>query len=77
LLGQRHSPGQAVEQLRADLVLQYRDLSGDSRLRVPQCSGGGGDRAVVGNRAEHFQEVSIHVAMLTTNSKHAKHSLVA
>ena len=50
--GEAHSARQTLEQLSAELLLKGTDLLGEGRLGDQEVLGGGGDRAVLGDRHE-------------------------
>ena len=76
--GEGDAARQPVEQPRADLQLQGRDLAGHGRLRVAQRRRGAGDRALPGDLPEHLQHLRLHGDdILTRHGSDARHSLVA
>ena len=54
---QRHrgAPARAVEERRAEALLEARDLVGDRRLRVAEALGGAAERPLVGDGDERAQ----------------------
>ena len=58
-VGQPHAAAAALDELRAGLALERRDLLGDGRLRVRQALGGGGERALRGDLAQDAHTADI------------------
>ena len=60
LAGESKAAGLALEQPRADLALQCRDLVGDRRLGERELAGGARERALMRDGAERQHAARIH-----------------
>jgi hypothetical protein len=58
--GEAHSAWETLEQLAAELLLKSTDLLGQGRLGDQEMLGGGGDRAVLGDRHEVLELAEVH-----------------
>ena len=57
--GEGHAPSLALEQCHADLALEGGQMLGDGGGRVAERLGGGGDRAALGELAEHVEAADV------------------
>ena len=58
--GEAHAAWETLEQLSPELLLKGTDLLGEGRLGDQEVLGGGGDRAVLGDRHEVLELAEIH-----------------
>ena len=63
--GQREAPGAAVEQAKAEIAFEARDVLADAGRREPEHPGGGGEAAVLRGLRERDQVLHVrHAAIL-------------
>ena len=68
-LGQRKLPGRAIEQQRAELVLQFAHIFGQQRLGAPDRAGGGGKSFGIDDIDEGAYAGQVSMAPLDAVSK--------
>ena len=79
-LGEPRPPAQAIEQRRAQLLLEQAEAAADRRLRAVQARAGAGEAAELGDGDEGSQAVNIHRSvflMLMANTMHSTEDCLA